>query len=46
MKKGFVKKVLKEQPNLNISLRTIYHHDQDMYELTHPTIDGNLSYLE
>lgn len=46
MKKGFVKKVLKTEPKLNISLRTIYYHDQDMYELTHPTIEGDLSYLE
>jgi len=46
MKKGFVKKVLKAEPNLNISLRTIYHYEQDIYELTHPTIEGDLSYLE
>lgn len=46
MKRGFVKKVLKTEPNLNISLRTIYHYEQDIYELTHPTIEGDLCYLE
>lgn len=46
MKKGFVKKVLEKEPFLNISLRTIYHYEQDMYQLTHPAIEGDLSYLE
>ena len=45
MKKGYIKEVLKENPNLNISLRTIYHTDLNGYELTLPMIEGDLSYL-
>jgi hypothetical protein len=46
MKKGYIKEVLKENPNLNISLRTIYHADLNGYELTLPMIEGDLSYLK
>ena len=46
MKKVFVNKVLEKEPFLNISLRTIYHYEQDMYQLIHPAIEGDLSYLE
>jgi hypothetical protein len=46
MKKGYIKKVLKENPNLNISLRTIYHNETNGYEITLPMIEGDLSYLE
>jgi hypothetical protein len=46
MKKGYIKEVLKENPNLNISLRTLYHADLNGYELTLPMIEGDLSYLK
>jgi hypothetical protein len=45
-KKGYVKQVLIENPELKISLRSIYHIDIDSYEITHPNIEGDLSFLE
>jgi co-chaperonin GroES (HSP10) len=46
MKKGYIKQVLRENPILNISLRTIYHNETNGYEITLPMIEGDLSYLE
>lgn len=45
-KKGYIKQDLRENPELKISLRAIYHRDINSYELTHPMIEGDLSYLE
>ena len=46
MKKGYIKEILIENPELKISLRSIYHKDIQSYEITHPNIEGDLSYLE
>jgi hypothetical protein len=46
IKKGYIKQILIENPELKISLRSIYHKDIDSYEITLPNIEGNLSYLE
>ena len=46
MKKGYIKKVLEGNPELKICFRTIYHKDLNSYEITHPNIEGDLSYLE
>ena len=46
MKKGYVRKVLEENPELKLCFRTLYHSNINSYELTHPMIEGNLSYLE
>ena len=46
MKKGYIRQILIENPELKISLRSIYHKDIQSYEITHPNIEGDLSYLE
>jgi len=46
MKKGYVRKVLEENPELKLCIRTLYHSNINSYELTHPMIEGDLSYLE
>jgi hypothetical protein len=46
IQKGYVKQILIENPELKISLRTIYHKDIESYEITHPNIEGDLSYLD
>jgi hypothetical protein len=46
IKKGYIKEILIENPELKISLRSIYHKDIQSYEITHPNIEGDLSYLE
>ena len=46
IKKGYVRQILIENPELKISLRSIYHKDIDSYEITLPNIEGDLSYLE
>jgi hypothetical protein len=46
MKKGYVRKILEESPELKICFRTLYHNDINSYEITHPMIEGDLSYLE
>jgi hypothetical protein len=46
IKKGYVKQILNENPELKICLRSIYHKDIQSYEITHPNIEGDLSYLE
>jgi hypothetical protein len=45
IKKGYIRQNLKDNPKLNISLRTIYHKDINSYEITHPNIEGDLYYL-
>jgi hypothetical protein len=46
IKKGYIKQILIENPELKISLRSIYHKDIESYEITLPNIEGDLSYLE
>ena len=46
MKKGYVRKVLEENPELKICFRSLYHSNINSYEITHPMIEGDLSYLE
>ena len=46
MKKGYIRQILIENPDLKICLRTLYHKDLGSYEITHPNIEGDLSYLE
>jgi hypothetical protein len=46
IKKGYIKQILKENPELKISLRSIYHKDIESYEITLPNIEGDLSYLD
>ena len=44
-KKGYFKKLLDQENNLNISFSTIYMKDEDKYIVTPPLIYGNKSYL-
>ena len=44
-KKGYFKKLLDQENNLNISFSTIYMKDEDKYIVTTPLIYGNKSYL-
>lgn len=46
IKKGYVRQILKNNPELKISLRSIYNKDINSYEITHPNIEGDLSYLD
>jgi len=46
MKKGYIRQILIENPDLKICLRTLYHKDLGSYEITHPNIEGDISYLE
>ena len=44
-KKGYFKKLLDEEYDLNISFTTIYRSNEDNYILTTPVIYGNKNYL-
>lgn len=46
IKKGYIRQILIENPELKISLRSIYHKDLKSYEITFPNIEGDLSYLD
>ena len=44
-KKGYFKKLLDEEYDLNISFTTIYRSNEDNYIVTTPVIYGNKNYL-
>jgi len=44
-KKGYFKKLLHEEYDLNISFTTIYRSNEDNYIVTTPVIYGNKNYL-